>query len=313
MKKTFKKICRMSQKNVKKYAFECLSETHERVIAEDGFVYAEGKFPVLLVAHMDTVHKSLVKKIIDENGIISSPNGIGGDDRCGIYMVLQIVKQINCSVLFCEDEEVGGIGATKFTETELAEELEGKFNYLIEFDRRGSNDAVFYECDNKNFEDFITKDFYKTAHGSYSDICTVAPVLNAAAVNLSCGYYKAHTTDEYVVWDEMQKSIGKAIKILNRTTETDKFEYIPAPINFDSYRGYGLYDDDEYYYYNYGYGYGDYCYEIQYVSEDDLFKTYETLANSELEAVGLFCMEHPDLTYNDIVDVINLDEDIIKK
>lgn len=306
MKKTFKKICRMSQKSVKKYAVECLSETHDKVIAEDGFVYAEGKFPVLLVAHMDTVHKSLVKKVIDKDGIISSPNGIGGDDRCGIYMILQIVKQINCSVLFCEDEEIGGIGATKFTETKLAEELEEKFNYLIEFDRRGDKDAVFYECDNKDFEDFITKDFYKKAYGSYSDICTVAPVLKAAAVNLSCGYYKAHTTDEYVVWDEMQRSIAKAIKILNRTTEKDKFEYIPAPISINDYMGYGygsgFYED----YYNYGYG--ENYYEITYLNAKDEYKTYDTLASSELEAIGMFCVEHSDLTYSHILSVECLDE-----
>lgn len=311
MKKVFKSICRMSQKDLKKYTAKRLAETHTNVVKGDGYVYAEGDFPVLLVAHLDTVHKNLPTKIIDKDGILSSPNGIGGDDRCGIYMILQIVKQINCSVLFCEDEEIGCVGANKFIATELAESLKGKFNYIMEFDRKNANDAVFYECDNKDFEDFITKDYFKTALGIYSDISDIAPFLGAAAVNLSCGYYKAHTTDEYVVWDEMQKSIGKAIKILNRTTETDKFEYIPAPTLIDRFSGF--FDDDEYYYYNYAYGYGDYCYEVQYVNEDGLFKSYETLANSELEAIGMFCMEHPDLTYNDIVDVINLDEDIIKK
>jgi hypothetical protein len=311
MKKVFKKICRMSQKDLKKYTAKCLEETHSNIVKGDGYVYAEGEFPVLLVAHLDTVHKNLPTKIIDIDGKLSSPNGIGGDDRCGIYMILQIVKQINCSVVFCEDEEIGCVGADKFIATELAESLKGKFNYIVEFDRKNANDAVFYDCDNKEFEDFITKDYFKTANGIYSDISEIAPFLGAAAVNLSCGYYNAHTVNEYVVWDEMQKSIGKAMKILNRTTETDVFEYIPAPIDIRNYNfNYGFFDDDEYYY---NYGYGDYCYEINYVNEDDVFKTYQTLANSELEAIGLFCMEHPDLTYNDIIDVINLDEDIIKK
>ena len=298
MKKVFKNICRMTQREVKSYGYEELSKTHDKVIVGDGFVYAEGNFPVLLVAHMDTVHKKLPKKISDVEGIISSANGIGGDDRCGIYMVLQIVKKVNCSVLFCEDEEIGAVGAEKFINTSLAQDLVGKFNYIMEFDRKGDKDAVFYECDNPDFEKFITKEYYKSAYGSFSDISTLAPFLEVAAVNLSCGYYQAHTKNEYVVWDEMQTSIGKAIKILNRTTDEDKFKYIPAPITL-----HGNYS------YDYGYyGYGAFCYEVYYMAHNGDYKVYETLADTELEAIALFCMEHPDLTYNHIVETVCLDD-----
>ena len=109
--------------------------------------------------------------------------------------------------------------------SELAKKLIGKFNYIIEFDRKGNNDAVFYDCDNKDFEKFITKDFYKTNIGSFTDISIIAPYLKAAAVNLSCGYYKAHTKEEYVMWSEMETSMHEAIKILARTMDDDKFEY----------------------------------------------------------------------------------------
>ena len=246
----FESICNMSQKKLKGYVATELRKTYSDVYMGDGYVYAQGTFPVLLVAHLDTVHKKLPGVILYDvdDDAYSSPNGIGGDDRCGVYMIFQVIEKFNCSVLFCEDEEIGGIGAKKFIETDLAKEL--KFNYAIEFDRKNGKDAVFYDCDNEDFEEFITKEFYSTAWGSFSDISTLAPFLGCAAVNLSCGYYNAHTEKEYVVAKEMDASIEAACKILERTTEEDKFEYIEA--TYKNYYDYG------YGGYAYGYGYGGY-------------------------------------------------------
>lgn len=322
MNKKFELICKMSQTTVKKYAEKALKKTHSDITVGDGFVFAKGTFPVLLVAHMDTVHDNLPELIVYDAKLdkMSSPNGIGGDDRCGIYMILEIVKHYNCSVLFCEDEEVGGIGAKKFIETDLAHEL--KFNYAIELDRKGGNDAVFYDCDNEEFENFITKEFYKTAFGSFSDISIVAPFLGCAAVNLSCGYYNAHTKTEYVVLREMEKSIEEVCAILERTTEDDKFEYIEAE-HYNYYKGsywgsgsskvysgsyygnsafgyntgwYDTYDDDDDVYANY--------YIIEYTDKNGRTEWFDTYAVSEAEAIGRFLMWNPTLTYGDVTDVM---------
>jgi hypothetical protein len=244
-----------------------------------------------------------------ERDAVSCAEGIGGDDRCGVYMILEIVKNYNCSVLFCEDEENGGIGARKFTNTDLAKELVSQFNYAIELDRRGKNDAVFYDCDNEEFEEFITKEFYELAYGSFSDISTVAPFLKCAAVNLSCGYYCAHTLDEYVVLHEMERSMEEVCKILERTTENDKFEYIEA-----KYSGY--YYGSYYKYYGSGSSYSKSWYEdyynetyenyylLEYVNENGTTDWYDTYAVSEAEAVGKFLMWNPGLCYNNILDVM---------
>ena len=285
----FSTICRMTQADLKKYVAQELKITHDKVIVQDGFVYAQGIFPVLLVAHLDTVHKDLVKHIVYDEAkqVLSSPQGIGGDDRCGVYMILELIKKHHCSVLFCEDEEIGAVGAEKFTKWKPAQQL--TYNYIIEFDRRGNNDAVFYDCDNELFEEFITKDFYKTSFGSFSDISTLAPFLGCAAVNLSCGYYNAHTTNEYVVLSEMQASIDAASKILARTNEDDAFEYIEAKYNdFGVYSIGGIYDDD--YYIEYINALGDIDYE-------------KVTALSKAEAVGKFCMEHPEISYSSIYAV----------
>ena len=285
----FEQICKMSQKDLKKFVAKKLKETHDKVIVGDGYVYAQGDFPVLLVAHLDTVHKALPKEIMyrKKTDSLSSPQGIGGDDRCGVYMILEVVKQFNCSVLFCEDEEVGGVGANKFIKTELAKELE--FNYMIEFDRKGKNDAVFYDCANDEFEIFITEEFYKTSFGSFSDISILAPFFGCAAVNLSCGYYNAHTTSEYVVLAEMNESIRQACKILAKTTENDKFEYVDGYYGTPLDWGWdGLYGTDK-------------CYLIEWYDRKSRQDEWvEIEAMSKAEAIGKFCMEHPTIPYNEI-------------
>ena len=294
MNKEFEKICRMSQKSLKNHVKQKLQMRYEEVIVDDGFVYAQGSFPVLLVAHLDTVHSKLPNIILydkDQN-TVSSPNGIGGDDRCGVYMIFEIIKKFNCSVLFCEDEEDGGIGANKFVKTDFARTLD--FNYIIEFDRANANDAVFYSCDNYDFEKFITRDFYKINYGTYSDICDIAPVIGCAAVNLSCGYYKAHTKDEYVVLSDMENSIKAACDILARTTQNDKFEYVEY-FEYGAWNGYG---------YNGFIDYNDQVYYlIQYISEHGVEEWYETFARSKAEAVGHFVMDNPKVSYENIIDV----------
>jgi hypothetical protein len=300
MNKEFEKICKMSQASLKNHVRQRLQKTHGTILNRDGYVYAQGKFPVLLVAHLDTVHEKLPNMFMysKKNNRVSSPNGIGGDDRCGVYMIFKILEKFNCSVLFCEDEEVGCVGSSKFADSELARNLE--FNYIIEFDRANANDAVFYSCANDEFEDFITKEFYKTAYGSYSDICEIAPALGCAAVNLSCGYYAAHTKNEYVILSEMERSIKEACKILERTTEADKFEYVEAPSRYGSLYNFNNYADS-YSYEDVGYDYGYYL--IEYVNADGATEWYDTDAFTKEEAVGRFLMSHPDISYGDVVDV----------
>ena len=286
--KNFAKILRKTQPQLKISVADRLKALEREVIVDDGFVYSQGSMPVLLVAHLDTVHKDMPTQIFyDENTeTLSSPQGIGGDDRCGVYMIFQVIKKFDCSVLFCEDEEIGAKGARKFIDSDYSKDLE--FNYIIEFDRRGKDDAVFYDCDNPEFEEFITQDFYKTAWGSFSDISWLAPHFRCAAVNLSCGYYNAHTLDEYIVIPQMEDSIDAACRILERTTDDDKFEYVEAKNAYKSL-----------------YGYDDYIeawYSIIYY-EGSKKRYFDTFATSEDEAVGKFCKNHPDVPYSDIVDI----------
>jgi hypothetical protein len=197
----------------------------ERVQWHDGFLYSPGIHPVLLVAHLDTVHKTLPTAFyIDEtkskNGDLWCKEGIGGDDRCGIYIIMEIIKHLDCHVLCCEDEESGAIGAKLFCKSEIKPDV----RFIVEFDRKGNNDAVFYSCENQEFTDFVTSFGFNEEWGTFSDISLIAPHLEIAAVNLSSGYYQQHTPSEYIRLDDVESIIERAIPLLSDVSKT--YEYI---------------------------------------------------------------------------------------
>ncbi len=215
----------------------CKKFKGKTLISKGNFILIKGVAPVMLVAHMDTVHEQPVKDIcvsVDGN-IIMSPQGIGGDDRCGVFALVKIYRlsKIKPWLLFCCDEEIGGLGAKKIClahqQHQLPKELDD-LKFLIELDRKGSRDAVYYQCDNPDFEEYITSKGFKTAQGSFSDISVIAPELGIAAVNLSCGYYNAHSLHEYIIRSELECTIEKVSEMVADTAKPDfpKFVYVES-------------------------------------------------------------------------------------
>ena len=234
----FETILRLSQEKLKNTLHHELKKLGYKPKNNAKYLYAEGTVPVLLVAHLDTVHRELPRDICysyedtspAQPHIIMSPQGIGGDDRSGVYMVMEIIKTTKCHVLFCTDEEIGGLGANAFTRSSIRPEV----NYIVEIDRRGSNDAVFYDCDNPEFTNYITDFGFVEAHGSFSDISIIAPHLKIAAVNISAGYYHEHTKHEYIDMQVVKNNI-KRIKQMVNTPIEKPFEYIESKFLYDKY------------------------------------------------------------------------------
>lgn len=299
----FAELCCLTQGELKSVLPALLRQrNYKDIIVEDGFIYAKGDVPVVLTAHLDTVHKNPIVDYYEKTNergdhIIYSPQGIGGDDRCGVYMILRIVEKFKCSVVFCEDEESGCIGSKKFCKTEYIKDL-SECNYMIGLDRAHANDAVFYDCDNREFVEFISENIgYKEEFGSFSDISYLAPKAGIAAVNLSCGYYSAHTTSEYVNIEEMEDTIDAVLFLLDQKDK--RFEYIEKKYSYKDYYfggdGYGYYGSTAYTngmigicaYYNDPDG-----------KEDAIFAE----GGSEAECWGRIFMENPDLCMNDITD-----------
>lgn len=218
----FETILKLSQAELKEALKKELKDAGFSVTLKDGFLYAPGSVPVLLVAHLDTVHDKAPSIICysKDNRVIMSPQGIGGDDRAGVYMILEIIKQANCHVLFCEDEEIGGIGAKKFVKNNIPLSV----YYIIELDRQGCNDAVYYDCDNPEFTTFVDEFGFEQRRGSFSDISIIAPHYGIAAVNLSTGYYNAHRQHECIDMKAVQHNIKRVVDMVN--AEYGPFKYV---------------------------------------------------------------------------------------
>lgn len=204
---------------------------------KESYILVKGAAPILLVAHLDTVHQFPVKDICktDDNNILMSPQGIGGDDRCGVYALNFIHSSIETEkrpwLLFCCDEEIGAVGAQAFTSDYKSKRIPGELSSLkliLEIDRKGKDEAVFYDCDNPEFEKYVTEKGFNVDVGSFSDISYIAPVLGVAAANLSSGYYNAHTLHEYINLAHLHRTIEKVMQIVEESTTKDflRFDYV---------------------------------------------------------------------------------------
>lgn len=188
----------------------------------ENYIYAEGEINIGLVAHLDTVFCAPPEYIFHDPDecVIWSPDGLGADDRAGVEAILEILDAgLRPHIIFCLGEECGGVGAQK-----LAKDFRPQLNYLIEIDRAGVNDCVFYSCDNRDFVQYVEQFGFKEQMGSFSDITFLAPVWGCAAVNLSTGYFNEHSHTEYLDYSILECTICKIIAMLS--DDEHKFEYI---------------------------------------------------------------------------------------
>jgi len=319
--KRFGNLCIKTQEELKVYLHRFLMSNGYKVVNEDGFLYAKGTLPYLVTAHMDTVHLKQCNRYSVHNYSgkhrIQSPVGIGGDDRCGIYMIVRMILDgYRPTVLFCEDEEIGSVGATKFTYTEYVDDLK-ELNYFIELDRANANDAVFYDCDNPKFTEFILDNSgYKKATGSFTDIVELSDATGIASVNFSCGYYNPHREKEYVIFEEMMDTI-KMVEGLLDIKDCEQFEFIRVKRQFYPYEDYfwcknyfgNEYDCYEKYsnYNSYNSMYDDEEVTVYLeVTFNDNIKCKENTAGfygkSEEECFYNFFLSYPYACLNDVID-----------
>lgn len=222
-------LCKLNEKDLYKALAEILQKRYDNVICRPSYMFAEGNIPVTLVAHLDTVfQRKPAEFYFDERRqVMWCPTGAGFDDRAGVCSILKILKdEYRPNIIFTLGEEVGGVGAT-----ELSHDFPicpFKTNMLIQLDRQGVGESVFYQCDNEKFEDYINSFGFETDYGSFSDISVLAPAWGIAAVNLSVGYIDEHTSSERLHLPWMTATIDKVEKILDdNKNKKRKFKYVP--------------------------------------------------------------------------------------
>jgi len=191
------------------------------------YLYAKGKIPILLVAHVDTVFAKPPQKIFFDRKyrVFFSPDGLGADDRAGVFGIIKIISRgFRPYLLFTDLEESGAIGAHNFVNREKPE-----FNAIFALDRKGENEAAIYNCDSEELNEILNEYGFKIVTGSFSDISVICPKFGIAGANLSAGFYENHTRYEYFDENALTKTIEKLSAILENPPEKPIL-YVPKPI-----------------------------------------------------------------------------------
>ena len=183
-------------------------------IDEIGNIYYIGfKNTPLLSAHMDTVQDDVDAKLthlirMRRDRFITGYGVIGGDDKNGIYIILELLRKYKLNFIFSVSEETGGIGISHFVKNN---DISG-LPYGLVLDRRGKSDII---CEGNSYG---TKEFqvelqtigaefkYSPAIGTFSDADSLSEQISCA--NLSVGYYEAHMKTEFVILQDLENALN---------------------------------------------------------------------------------------------------------
>lgn len=194
------------------------------------------KYPCL-AAHMDQVqsfHSKDFEVVQIGDDVLGwsrkshSQQGLGADDKNGLFICLECLRKYDAiKVAFFSGEEIGCVGSTM---VDLSFFKDCRF--IIEPDRKGGSDlitsmAVGDVC-SKEFIDAIGyKEFgYKEEVGSITDVGElVERGVGISCLNLSCGYYDAHSDHETTRLTELENCLNFVQHIVETCTDVYPFEY----------------------------------------------------------------------------------------
>ncbi len=181
--------------------------------------------PVIVTAHVDTVPRNdanLGMKL-SSDGIITSNGILGGDDRCGVAIAMQMAHslQVKPVILLTNGEETGFWGMQAFLNTGLLDKLKEDIRLYVGLDRRGLGEAISYCAINKELAEYAEGFGFKVSRGiSNSDVSLLSKATNISHLNLSVGYYGAHTSKESVNLEDLYLSYEGACQIVQGVHQT---------------------------------------------------------------------------------------------
>lgn len=237
----------LSQDELRNAMTKYLRKNYRKVAASKDYVIAWGEAPVALVAHLDTVfdyrkHNELYYDA--RKGVMWKPDGAGFDDRAGVFAIIKIIQAgYRPTIIFTTDEEIGGLGAYEIVQTFRKPLVDVK--YMIELDRQGSDDCVFYSCGNQAFIHYVESFGFNEEWGTFSDISILGPDWDIAAVNLSIGYYDEHTVQEVLHVAPMLSTIDKVKKMIEDANNAKFFNHKTRKLNLQDFyfKKYGITTD----------------------------------------------------------------------
>lgn len=206
-----------------------------------------------MVCHIDTVHDiNYNVEVIEKDNIMFAMDmlkieqyGIGGDDKVGIYITLEMLKSFdNFKAAFFLDEEVGCVGSGQADMSFFDDST-----FILQCDRQGETDFVnaisSTQLYNNEIQDQILPilvDYNrKQVPGGMTDVQSIAKQTKCQVANMSCGYYNPHQETEFIDLIVIQDTMQMCEEILQITS--DKLYRMERVVEYD-YNYYDTYDFD---------------------------------------------------------------------
>lgn len=197
----------------------------------------------LISAHMDQVqHRPCTAVYAQAGGSVwVSETGLGADDKNGIWIIFHMLTQNpDLNFIFSVEEECMGFKLDELL-LENKKFLTTKVLYGLVFDRKGWGDIIGTQnsyC-TEEMEKAVAgvggKFGYSPASGVYSDADRLN--LYMSCVNLSCGYFGAHTEDEYTLLPALFNAAEFGLALVDKLTV--RFEKpVPKPARTFGYNFY---------------------------------------------------------------------------
>lgn len=185
-----------------------------------------------IASHIDQVQKTHSKdfQAMETDDIIfgfslshRQQEGVGADDKCGIWIALKCLKKFDTlKAVFFVQEEIGCRGSAK-ADMQFFDDC----RYVIQCDRRNGTDLItniggWTELCSEDFVNALGADKfgYKQAKGMITDVGQLKENgLAISAINLSCGYYEPHTDHEFVMKAEVLNCLAFVENIITNLTQ----------------------------------------------------------------------------------------------
>ena len=180
-----------------------------------------------MVAHMDTVHDITDDlhpicyggRITGFDRVNMCQAGIGGDDKVGVYITLECLREFDVmKAVFFRDEEVGCHGSYGAV-MDFFEDC----RFVLQCDRKGNSDFVnrisSTPISSKAFQDDVAgiiKTYgYDFHDGGMTDVYKLTTrQVGISTANMSCGYYNPHSSDELISVDDVDNTLRMVYEIL---------------------------------------------------------------------------------------------------
>lgn len=200
-----------------------------------------------IVSHMDTVHKCLsnytvYNSTLHKQKILYAKSndketGIGGDDKCGIFACLFFLKTLPAVKIVFFTQEENGCKGSNGIDLQFFRDC----RYIIQLDRREAHDFIDSKYDQKIVSHQFSSEIglikkkykFKSSQGTITDSVNLFNRgVDISCVNISSGYYKPHTSGEYIVVDELWNSILFTQEII-KTLKPKIYEHKKKEIKYN--------------------------------------------------------------------------------